>query len=282
MKETELTPFEGKEIRKVWHDEQWFFSVVDVIEVLTDSPKPKRYWADLKRRGEKENGQGYAFCVPLKLRASDGRQRLTDCTNTEGVLRIVMSVPSPKAEPLRLWMAKVGKERIEETENPELLTKRQAELYRAKGYPEDWIGYREKSITVRKELTAEWKNRGIKEGSEYSILTAEIAKATFGVTPSEHSKLKGLEKQNLRDHMTTLELIFSALGEEVTRQIAIDDDAQGFYQNHDAAVKGGRTASEARERVEAQLKKPVVSTQNFLNLDKGENTVALPEGDKTE
>jgi DNA-damage-inducible protein D len=205
-----LVPFEGEAIRKIWHDEQWYFSVIDVIYVLTDSPKSKRYWTDLKRRSEKESGQGYAFCVPLKLTASDGRQRLTDCANTEGVFRILMSVPSPKAEPLKLWLAALGKQAIDEAENPELLTERQAEIYRAKGYTEEWIKERLQSINTRKRLTDEWKQRGVKEGQEYALLTALISKGTFGITPSEHKDIKGLERQNLRDNMTDLELIFTA------------------------------------------------------------------------
>lgn len=274
-----LIPFEGQTIRRVWYNEQWYFSVVDVISVLTDSPKPKRYWTDLKRRSEKESGQTYAFCVPLKLTASDGRQRLTDCANTEGVLRIIMSVPSPKAEPLKLWMASLGQQAIEETENPEILTAKQAEIYRAKGYPDEWITSRIKSIEIRQELTDEWKKRGVTEGAEYALLTAEIAKATFGLTPSEHSNLKGLERQNLRDHMTNLELIFTMLGEESTRSVAVSDDAQGFNENHDAAKKGGDIAGNARMYYEKKTGNKVVTTANFLpkNADailgeKGENT----------
>ncbi len=271
----ELMSFEGKEIRKVWHNEQWFFSVVDVIEVLTDSSTPIRYWTDIKRRSEKESNQPYAFCVRLKLIANDGKNRLTDCANTEGILRIVMSVPSPKAEPLKLWLAQVGAERIQETENPEISIDRLTELYRAKGHDDKWIGNRLKTIGIRKELTDEWKARGIKEGQEYAILTAEIAQQTFGVTPSEHAKLKGLGKENLRDHMTNLELVFTALGEEVTRKIAIKNEAQGFNQNYEAAAKGGMIAGEARVRVEKQIGEAVVSNENFLNLGK-EKVEELP------
>ena len=276
MKDNELQPFEGKSIRKIWHNEEWYFSVVDVIEFLTDSPKPKRYWTDLKRRSEKESGQRYAFCVPLKLTASDGRQRLTDCANTEGVLRIVMSVPSPKAEPLRLWLAQVGIERIQETENPELAFDRAREMYKAKGYPDDWIGYREKSITVRRELTDEWQKRGIKDDREYSILTATISRHTFGLTPSDHSELKGVDPKKLRDNMTTLELLFSALGEEITRKITINDNAQGFYQNQEAAIQGGSFAGNAIERLEKEKNIKVVSSDNFLHLKKGDSPDELP------
>ena len=210
-----LIPFEEKPIRKIWHNDEWYFSVVDVIYVLTDSANPRKYWSVLKVR----EPQLATICSQLKMLSSDGKNYKTDVANTEGVLRLIMSVPSPKAEPLKLWLAQVGRERLEETANPELAFERTREMYRAKGYPEDWIGYREKSILARKELTEEWKNRGVKEGQEYSILTATIAKGTFGVTPKEHKEVKGLTKlsQNLRDHMTPLELIFTALGEELTR-----------------------------------------------------------------
>ena len=180
MEEQNLMPFEGKPIRKIWHNDQWYFSVVDVIEVLTNTSNPPRYWQDLKRKSSKTEGQPYDFIVSLKLVANDGRKRLTDCANVEGILRIVMSVPSPKAEPLKLWLAEQGKRTIEEAENPELLTERQAELYRAKGYPEEWITRRVQTIETRKGLTDEWKKRGITEQQDYSILTAVIAKGTFG------------------------------------------------------------------------------------------------------
>ncbi len=230
MENAQLMPLEGKNIRKVWYNEEWYISVIDIIEVLTDSSNPNRYWTDLKRRSEKESGQSYAFCVSMKLAGTDGRKRLTDCANAEGILRIVMSVPSPKAEPIRMWLAEQGKRTIDETENPELITERQAEIYKAKGYSEEWILRRMQTIDTRKQLTDEWKNRGVKQGQEYSILTATIAKGTFGLSPSEHSQLKGLKNENLRDHMTPLELILTALGEEVTRTIAVDDNAQGFLR----------------------------------------------------
>ena len=198
MVEQTLMPFEGKPIRKIWYNEEWHFSVVDVIEVLTDSPNPRNYWTVLKKR----DIQLVTICHQLKLPSADGKSYKTDCANTEGVLRIVMSVPSPKAEPLKQWLAQVGKERIEETENPELSYERMTEIYKAKGRTDEWIKSRLKSIETRKQLTDEWKNRGVTEGQEYSILTATIAKGTFGVTPKEHKEVKGLEKpsQNLRDH----------------------------------------------------------------------------------
>ncbi len=272
-----LTPFEGEKIRKLWHDEQWYFSVVDIIQVLTDSPIPKTYWSKLKTKikGESET---YPNTVQLKMKADDGKQRSTDCANTEGVFRILMSVPSPKAEPFKLWLASLGKQAIDEAENPELLTERQAELYRAKGYSEEWIKRRVQTIETRKELTDEWKLRGVKENQEYAILTATIAKGTFGLTPAEHKNIKGLERQNLRDHMTPLELIFTALGEEITKQKAIEFDAQGFNENHEAAVKGGEITGDLVKRAETQGVK-VVSGQNYLDLNSGENK-ALPSDDK--
>ncbi len=273
MENSNLIPFEGKEIRKEWHNEEWYFSIVDVIEVLTDSPNPSRYWTNMKSR-EKEL---YPNWVKLKFLAPDGKMRPTECANTEGILRIVMSVPSPKAEPLKQWMAQVSTERIQETENPELGFERMTEIYRAKGYPDDWIKERLQSIETRKKLTDEWKNRGVKEGQEYSVLTAIIAKGTFNVTPTKHRNIKGLTKpsQNLRDHMTELELILTALGEAVTRTVAIDKDAQGFNENKTAAIKGGKTAGEARERVEIATGKKVVSSENYLKPPKG--TDSLPQ-----
>jgi DNA-damage-inducible protein D len=272
-KNNALNPFEGKEIRKIWYNDEWFFSVVDVIEVLTDSPQPSRYWNAIK----KKEAQLFANCEKLKLAGLDGKARPSDCANTEGVFRIVMSVPSPKAEPLKQWLASLGKQAIVEAENPELLTERQVELYKAKGYSDEWIAQRVQTIETRKELTDEWKQRGVTEGTEYSILTATIAKGTFGLNPSDHAKLKGLGRQNLRDHMTPLELIFTALSEEVTRQFSVDEDAQGFNENHEAAQKGGVAAGEARSRLEQVTKKAVVSSENFLGLKGGEVTDALPE-----
>ena len=272
--DNQLVVFEQKPIRRIEHEGEMYFSIVDIIEILTDSPTPKRYWADLKRRSEKETGQGYAFCVPLKLAAADGRKRLTDCANTEGVLRIVMSVPSPKAEPLRLWLAQVGKQTIDETQNPELAFERMIANYKAKGYTDEWIKNRLQSIETRKLLTDEWQQRGVKRGLEYSILTATIAKGTFGLIPSEHKKLKGLEKasQELRDHMTPLELIFTALGEELTRKETIKEDAQGFDENKTAALRGGNTAGKARQLVESESGEKVVSSENFIGLKNAENT----------
>lgn len=256
----ELIPFENKSIRRVWHDDEWYFSVVDVIEILTESSNPAVYWSALKKR----ETQSFTFCKRLNLPRANSKSYPTDCAPTEGVLRIVMSVPSPKAEPLKRWLAQVGKERIEETENPEISIERLTALYKAKGYDDIWISNRLKTIGIRRELTEEWQKRGIKDNQEYSILTAEIAKATFGLTPSEHAQLKGLAKENLRDHMTNLELVFTALGEEITRQLAIKDDAQGFQENHEAAMQGGAFAGNARQRLEEEKGIKVVSSDNHL------------------
>ncbi len=274
--DNQLEIFENKPIRRVEHAGEIWFSIVDIIETLTESASPRKYWTKLKER----EIQLETICLRFKMTAEDGKQRLTDCATTEGVFRILMSVPSPKVEPLKLWLAEQGKRSIDEAENPELLTERQAELYRAKGYTEEWIRRRMQTIETRQELTDEWKARGVKENQEYSILTATIAKGTFGINPSEHSKLKGLERQNLRDHMTPLELILTALGEEVTRTIAINNDAQGFLENHEAAQKGGRTAGEALQRVEANTGQKVVSSANFLGLKGGDKASELPEGEK--
>ena len=269
-----LTHFEGKNLRKAWHNNEWYFSIVDVIDVLTGNKDASNYWSVIKRR----EPELLSICQKLKFVAPDGKLRPTDCANTEGVFRIIMSVPSPKVEPLKLWLAEQGKRTIDETNDPELLTERQAEIYRTKGYPEEWILRRMQTIDTRKQLTDEWKNRGVVDNREFSMLTATIAKGTFGLNPTEHKKLKGLEKpsQNLRDHMTPLELILTALGEETTRVIAVNQNAQGYEDNHEAATKGGKTAGEARERVEIATGEKVVSNKNYLHL-KGEKIDKLPE-----
>ena len=260
MEEQNLIPFEGKDVRKVFFNGEWYFSIIDVISVLTESANAQSYWGQLKKR----EPQLLTICQKLKLLGKDGKERPSDCANTEGVFRIMMSVPSPKAEPFKLWLAQVGKEHIEEIENPELGFDRLKSLYEAKGYTKEWIERRMQTIEVRKQLTDEWKNRGVKEGQDYAILTAEIAKATFGLTPSEHGKLKGLERQNLRDHMTPLELIFTALGEEATRINTVNDDAQGFQENHEAAQRGGNAAGDARRSFEKRQNQKVVSSDNYL------------------
>ena len=259
--------FQEKQIRRVWHNDEWYFNVSDIIAILTSSKDHKAYWRNLKKRLLGESGnESVSNCYALKFEAIDGKKYMQDAANTEGILRIVMSVPSPKAEPFKLWLAQVGKERLEETENPERGFERLREIYIAKGYPVEWIQQRIQTIDTRKQLTDEWKNRGVQQGQEYSNLTAIIAKGTFGLNPSEHKKLKGLEKpsQNLRDHMTTLELLFSTLGEETTRILASVDDAQGFEENREKAIKGGQAAGKSLNNYEKDTGIKVVSDKNYL------------------
>lgn len=267
--EDRIVVFQEKAIRRVWQQNEWWFSVVDVCAVLTESADAGAYWRKLKQRLGAEGSEVVTFCHGLKLEAPDGKQRITDCANTEGLFRIIQSIPSPKAEPFKRWLAKVGYERVQEIENPELASARARELYQSKGYPQAWIEKRLRSIAIRGELTDEWKMRGVQEGKEYSILTAEIAKATFGITPAEHQKLKRLDKvktgNNLRDHMTDLELIFTMLGEAGTTEIARKKNAQGFIDNRTAAKQGGTVAGNARKELETKTGTPVISRQNYLN-----------------
>ena len=271
--DNQLAIFEQKPIRSIEHKGEIWFSIIDIIGILTDSVVPRNYWATLKKR----EPQLLTNCQQLKIASTDGKQRLTDCATTEGVFRILMSVPSPRVEPLKMWLAEQGKRAIDEAENPELLTERQAEIYRAKGYSEEWIGRRVQTIETRKALTDEWKQRDVKENKEYAILTAAIAKGTFGLNPSEHSDLKGLVRQNLRDHMTPMELIFTALSEEITKRVTIQNDAQGFNENYDAAQKGGDMAGEARRNIEKKLGEKVVSSDNFLGLKGSDAAAELSE-----
>jgi hypothetical protein len=266
MEDNKLVLFEGNKIRRILFEGQWYFSVSDIIGVVTESKDAKAYWRQLKKR----EPQLVTICHALKLVSADGKQREEDCATTEGMFRILMSVPSPKVEPLKQWLASLGKRELDELENPELGIARLREVYQLKGYPEEWIERRLQTIMVRKELTNEWKQRGVKEGQEYSILTAVIAKGTFGLTPTEHKELKGLEKENLRDHMTSMELILTALSEESTRMIIVNEDAQGFEENHDAAVKGGEVGNTARLAVEKKTGQKVVSGKNFKQLDGGD------------
>ncbi|MFZ2399419.1 MAG: Bro-N domain-containing protein [Smithella sp.] len=263
--ETKIAVFKGKGIRKAIHNNEWWFSVVDVCSVLTESADAGAYWRKLKQRLKDEGSEVVTFCHGLKLPAPDGKQRETDCANTEGLFRIIQSIPSPKAEPFKRWLAKVGYERVQEIEDPELGTKRTKAIYRAKGYSDDWIEKRMRGIAIRAELTDEWKKRQVGQEREYAILTAEISKATFGLTPSEYKDLKGLKRENLRDHMNDLEQIFSMLGEAATTEITKTQDAQGFDENRTAARKGGKIAGDAREKLEKETKKMVVSKDNYLS-----------------
>lgn len=268
--------FQEKQIRRVWHSEEWWFSVVDVIEVLTESSDPKQYWKRLNQRDPELKGG--VQVVPLLIETQGGKQKVL-CTSTQGLLRIIQSIPSPKAEPFKLWLAKVGYERIQEIENPELAAERARQYYRDLGYDEKWIETRIQSIVVRGKLTDEWKERGVQEGMEYSILTAEISRATFGLTPSEYKEVKGLKRENLRDHQTTLELIFTMLGEESTRQEAVGGDAQGFDQNKQAAQKGGRSAGKALKAYEEESGQKVVSPSNFKGqIAEAKKNKALGDG----
>lgn len=263
--ETKIVVFKDKQIRRILVENEWHFAVVDVVTALTDSEKPRDYWYRMKKRETAASGVELStFCRQLKLPSADGKQYLTEVSNTEGIFRIIQSIPSPKAEPFKRWLAKVGYERVQEIEDPELASKRTKAIYRAKGYSETWIEKRMRGIAVRAELTDEWKLRGIEEEPEYAILTAEISKAAFGLTPGEYKELKGLQRENLRDHMTDLELIFSMLGEAATTEIARKQDAQGFVENKGAARKGGRIAGDAREKLEIETGTRVVTEDNYL------------------
>lgn len=264
-----LVLFEQKEIRRIWHNEQWYFSIVDVCEVLTESPEPRKYWSVLKTRLKKEQSQLTTICSQLKMKAVDGKYYKTDCANAEGLLRIIQSIPSPKAEPFKRWLAKVGYERLQEIENPELASERMVETYKLKGYSDEWIALRMRGIAVRDTLTEEWKDRGIESKNDYAILTAEISKATFGMTPSEYKEFKNLQKpnENLRDHMTDLELIFTMLGEASTTEIAKNDDTQGMEENKDAARRGGKIAGDARRDLEKQTGKRVSVKDNYKGIE---------------
>jgi DNA-damage-inducible protein D len=260
-----LTIFQEKNIRKIWHNDEWWFSIVDIVGFLTESTNPNRYWSDLKNKLEEEGFEMSDIIVQLKLESSDGKKYLTDCTNTKGAFRIIQSIPSKKAEPLKLWLAQVGYERIQEIEDPELAQKRMKEIYKAKGYSNDWIEKRVRGIAVRDELTDEWKNKDVKEGKEFAILTSEISKATFGLTPKEYREFKGIKKENLRDHMNDLELIFTMLGEKVTTEITKNKNKKGFDKCKESAKEGGEVAGKARKHAEKKIGKPISSNENYLD-----------------
>jgi len=266
--EKRIAIFRGKEIRRIIHSNEWWFSVVDICGVLTESINAGAYWRKLKQRLKEEGSEVVTNCHGFKLEAPDGKMRETDCANTEGVFRIIQSIPSPKAEPFKRWLAKVGYERIQEIEDPELATKRTRALYKAKGYSDAWIEKRMRGIAIREELTDEWDKRGIKQQREYAILTAEISKAAFGLTPGEYKKHKGLKRENLRDHMNDLELIFSMLGEAATTEITRSKEQKGFDEHKKTAREGGSVAGKAREDLEKRSGKRVVSKENYLGLGK--------------
>ena len=262
--DTKIAIFKGKRIRKTIHNNEWWFSVVDVVETLTNSVNPGAYWRKLKERLKNEGSEVVTNCHGLKLPSPDGKMRETDCANTEGMFRLIQSIPSPKAEPFKRWLAKVGYERIQEIENPELATQRTRVLYKLKGYSDDWIEKRMRGIAIREELTDEWKKRGAQEKKDYEILTGEISKAAFGITPGEYKKLKGLKRQNLRDHMDDLELIFTMLGERSTTEIHRTGNSKGVKKLKNDAKEGGTIAGDARKALEKKLKRPITSGQNYL------------------
>ena len=270
--DSETKLFEGNYIRSVWDNEkeEWFFSIIDIIGALTESKNPRRYWSDLKRKMNDEEGavQLYENIVQLKLESSDGKKYITDVADMQGIFRIIQSVPSPKAEPFKMWLAEVGKERIDEILDPELTIDRALETYVKKGYTREWINQRLQAIQVRKELTDTWQDHGVKEGREYAILTNEITKAWSGMTTRQYKDHKGLKKQNLRDNMTTTELILNMLAETATKDIANATHPQGLEENKKVAKEGGSIAGDARKSIEVKTGKPVITSKNAIDLGK--------------
>lgn len=263
-----LALFEEKQIRKTWKNDKWYFSVIDVIYALTDSNKPRDYWYRLKQRAsEEEKIELSTVCRQLKLESSDGKKYLTDCSDTEGILRIIQSIPSPKAEPFKRWLAKVGSERIEEINNPELAMDRMKQIYEKKGYSKSWIEQRERGITTRHNLTDEWKERGVESKKDYAILTNEIYKSGFGLTAKEYKNIKGLhESQNLRDSMTNIELALTNLGEAAAVEIHKKNNSQGLGDLKDDMNKAGKVLNKAKEQLENELERPVVTSENYIHL----------------
>lgn len=277
MNEEKIVAFQSKKIRRTWHEDEWYFSVIDIVGALAESSNPKRYWSDLKIKLQNEGIEPYDIIVHLKMNAPDGKMRSTDCANTESIFRIIQSIPSKKAEPFKRWLASVGYQRVREIENPELAQHRMKEIYRAKGYSHEWIEKRMRSIAVRDELTDEWEERGVKEQREYSVLTAEISKATFGLTPSQYHDLKGLERENLRDHMDDLELILTMLGETSTTRLTQARDSHEFPHLKNDAHDGGEVAGSARRDIEGKLGKRVVSPDNYLQTPEKVKRLAKKE-----
>lgn len=281
MADSKIVVFQDKQIRRAWMNEQWYFSIADVVEFLMDSVDVKQYIKRMRQRDPLLNRNWGTICTPVAMIAADGRRRSVQAADVKGLFRIIQSIPSPKAEPFKQWLAQVGYERVQEIENPELAQERMKAVYEAKGYPKDWIDKRLRGIAIRQNLTDEWKERGIREERDFAILTAEIARATFGVTPSEHRAIKGLTKkgQNLRDHMTDLELIFTMLGERVTTEISQQEKPDTFAESKRVARRGGNVAGVARKETERELGHSVVSGQNFLDKNPDgliEDTIGLP------
>ena len=275
---SKLAVFKGNNIRRTIHNNEWWFAIVDIVAILTDSVQPDGYIKDMRRR-DPELSKGWGqIATPLLIQSQGGKQRI-NCANTEGVFRIIQSIPSSKAEPFKRWLAKVGYERIQEIDDPEFATKRTRALYKLKGYSEDWIEKRIRGIAIREELTDEWKNRGVQEQSDYEILTAEISKATFGVTPKQYKELKGLKRENRRDHMDDFELIFTMLGERSTTEIHRNEDSKGVSKLKSDAKAGGKIAGNARKELEKRLGRPIVSSKNFLPSKKKKDS-SISEPDK--
>ena len=264
--------FEGNRIRSIWNNEkeEWYFSIIDAVNVLTDSKNPRRYWSDLKRKMKEEEGadQLYENIVQLKLKAPDGKMRETDVADMQSLFRIIQSIPSPKAEPFKMWLAEVGKERVDETIDPELTIDRALEIYLKKGYTREWINQRLQAIQVRKELTDSWQDHGVAEGKEYAILTNEISKAWSGMTTRQYKDLKGLKKENLRDNMSTTELILNMLAETATKDIAESANPQVLEEKKKVAKRGGKIAGNARREIEAETGKPVITSKNAIDFGK--------------
>jgi len=275
-----IVVFQGKNIRRTWHNNGWWFSILDIISILTDSADPKQYVKKMRSRDPVLNANWGTICTPLELLAPDSKKRETNCVNTEGAFRIIQSIPSPKAEPFKLWLAKVGYDRVKEIENPELAQKRMKEIFKFKGYSEEWIEKRVRGIAIRDELTDEWKKRGVIADREFAILTAEISKATFGMTPTEYKKLKGLKNENLRDHMHDLELIFTMLGEASTTRIARNKNAKGFIENKGAAAEGGTVAGIARKELEQRSGEKIATSDNYLQESESQKKRRLKDDKK--
>lgn len=280
----EIKIFEGKQIRSVWDNEkeEWYFSVVDVIRTLTDSKDPGAYWRKLKQRLKEEGSEVVTFCHGLKLKAADGKMRETDVADMQGIFRIIQSVPSPKAEPFKMWLAEVGKERLDEIVDPELTIERALETYLRKGYSREWINQRLQAVQVRKELTDSWQDHGVKEGLEYAILTNEISKAWSGMTTREYKDFKGLKKQNLRDNMSTTELILNMLAETATKDIANTSNPQGLEENRKVAKRGGHVAKVAKETLEQETGEPVITPKNAIDFGRliSDVTKEIPKKDE--
>ncbi len=272
MIENKLAIFQGKTIRKTWHNNEWWFSIVDIVESLTESNNPRNYWNMIKIREKELSGSELnTFCVQLKLKSKDNKKYLTDCVNTEGAFRIIQSIPSKKAEPFKLWLAKVGYERVKEIENPEIAQERMKELYEKKGYSKQWVDKRLRGIAIRQDLTDEWKNRGLEKESDFAILTSEISKATFDMTPKEYKKYKNLTTQNLRDHMDDIELVLTMLGEATTTRITQTRNSKEFKELKTYSKDGGKIAGETRKNIENKINKSIINKNNFLKITEKES-----------